>query len=157
MTDTSALVAFLRARLDEAQQAAQDALDSRHNGRPDWLVAIDVRDTINMVVVSDRPAEELNRASDGDLITGPYEYVVACGQQDFGGDELARHIAMWDPARVLRQVAAGRAIIAAHLLWSDNPSGEMRDYGMEEGLEAAIRHLATVYAAHPDYRPEFAP
>lgn len=71
--------------------------------------------------------------------------------------EVLAHVNRHDPARVLAEVAAQRRIIAAYGEACVNPSGEMRDYGHEEGLEEAMRLLALPHAAHPDYRPEWAP
>jgi hypothetical protein len=78
-----------------------------------------------------------------------------------------------DPARVLREVEAGRAILAAH---GPDPIGKFggvqeprclvcltdRD-GYEEQWEAdpwpcaTLRHLAAIYSDHPDYRQEWKP
>jgi hypothetical protein len=64
------------------------------------------------------------------------------------------HVARHDPARVLAEVVAKRRIVAEYTLWSDNPGGEMREYGYEEGLEFALRYLALPYASHPEYRAD---
>ena len=76
----------------------------------------------------------------------------------------ARHIARFDPARVLREVAAKRAIIAEH--------GPSRQDGSRCRVCTAIadggatrfrapcptlRHLAAAYSDHPDYRQEWKP
>ena len=64
------------------------------------------------------------------------------------------------PARVLAECAAKRAIVEEYRA-SAGPSYEDADVdydaGRESGLEAAVRLLASPYAAHPDYRPEWAP
>jgi hypothetical protein len=60
------------------------------------------------------------------------------------------HFARHDPARVLREVAAKRAILAA---WQDNESerGEALSYtdGLADGLWLAVQYVAAVYSGHP--------
>ncbi|HLK73777.1 MAG TPA: DUF6221 family protein [Streptosporangiaceae bacterium] len=64
---------------------------------------------------------------------------------------LTAHIARHDPARVLREVEAVRAVVAAY-------EKSVRVVG--EGLSVSNRRLvlafAAVYGAHPDFRPEWA-
>jgi len=66
-----------------------------------------------------------------------------------------RHIARHDPARVLREVAAKRAIVDAyeHLMRTAGiePSAHFRMLGLEQ----AVEHLASVYADHAEYREEW--
>ena len=71
----------------------------------------------------------------------------------------ARHIARHDPARVLREVEAGRAILARYgSLASVTNLGEHLQRSQEQaGLSFAIRQLAEIYSDHPDYRPEWKP
>ena len=67
---------------------------------------------------------------------------------------IARH----DPARVLREVQAKRAILARHAqarAWSYPPGDG--DESVQAELEVAIRHLATIWSDHPDYRDEWKP
>ena len=83
----------------------------------------------------------------------------------------ARHIARHDPARVLREIAAKRAIVAAH--HPETPSKYGHDVlrcavcQTERGVWAedrhadpwpclTLRHLAAVWSDHPDYRAEWA-
>jgi hypothetical protein len=62
------------------------------------------------------------------------------------------HIARHDPARVLAEVAAKRAIVKEfEVAQSEYPSA------YAGGLETAVRFLATVYADHPDYDPAWQP
>ena len=64
-------------------------------------------------------------------------------------DQLADHIARHDPAHVLADVAAKRAIVARAEAYLHGP----------RHLEAmaAVRHLAAIDADHPDYRQEWQP
>jgi hypothetical protein len=96
-------------------------------------------------------------------------------------DELAAHIARHDPARALREVAAGRAILAEHYIltcddrnpdyeeFSVVPWGTKGDqssgcvtchyYGMGGvkgyGTCRTMRALAATWSDHPDYRQEW--
>ena len=54
----------------------------------------------------------------------------------------------FNPARVLREVAAKRAIVRSEC--SPYPEGHA-------SLSVTLRQLAAVYRDHPDYRPEWAP
>ena len=87
----------------------------------------------------------------------------------------ARHIARFDPARVLREVAAKRAIVAAHQPMEALYGGWRIDKTWQErGLVCTtcgfddsesgvawpcltIRSLAAVYSDHDDYRQEWKP
>ena len=88
-------------------------------------------------------------------------------------DPIVHHIARHDPARALREVAAKRAILAAHGPDPIDKFGGIakprclvclagRD-GYEELWVAdswpclTLRLLAAVYSDHPDYQQEWAP
>lgn len=66
---------------------------------------------------------------------------------------VAEHVARHDPARVLLEVAAKRALVeyydSAVLAVAIGRSVLASDY--------LLRLLASVYAGHPDYRAEWAP
>jgi hypothetical protein len=78
---TDDLVAFLRARLDEDEQAARETLWEGSGNKPDW---------------------ELPSSATVDV--GGDEFYA-------GDATIARHIARHDPARGLREVEAKRRII----------------------------------------------
>ncbi len=64
---------------------------------------------------------------------------------------IAEHMARHDPARVLRDVAAKRAVIAALM--------EIPEVGKDAGFRAiskSIPAMAAVYSDHPDYQKEWA-
>jgi hypothetical protein len=64
-----------------------------------------------------------------------------------------RHFARHDPARVLREVAAKRAIVAL----AGTPDDDDPYYGgWDTVMELVLRNLAAVWSDHPDYRPEWA-
>jgi hypothetical protein len=59
------------------------------------------------------------------------------------------HTARHSPARVLREVAAKRAILRLY----DNPKASAH----VSGLVLAMVHIAAVWSDHPDYRAEWRP
>lgn len=123
------LVEFLLARIAEDERIAMDA---ETNARSPWTVR-------NELYVEAGPAE--------DRFTLIYD--------DSGGDKINEHIALWDPARVLAECAAKRAIIQLN----DYPGG-LGAY--DDDAYRALREmvwplLAQPYADHPDYQREWAP
>jgi hypothetical protein len=144
------LVEFLRARLDDEEAtaraaAADHALDWRPGSFESWVFGVRSR----------KP--------------------IATGPQNLGlGVATAAHIARWDPARVLAEVAARRVILNAHgrdhecisltgrgkssvvdgqpwELWELEPNGDEYD----EHWCFVLRALAVPFAAHPDFRDEW--
>jgi hypothetical protein len=93
------------------------------------------------------------------------------------GEEIepqdARHIARHDPARVLREVAAKRRILAGHGpgstiddsngKWRDDPANWDAPVTLCTGHEwvawpcETVRLLAAIWSDHPDYRAEWRP
>lgn len=70
--------------------------------------------------------------------------------------DLADHIARWDPDRVLREVAAKRAIVDAHA--HAHECIELSGSGdSSAGPCFVLRALAAVYADHPHYNPDWRP
>ncbi|AYR00918.1 hypothetical protein PP636_gp55 [Arthrobacter phage Hestia] len=66
----------------------------------------------------------------------------------------ASHIARWDPARVLAECAAKRAIAGLHKVGADQCD---EHNAMFESIPCStIRALAAVYKDHPDYQQEWA-
>lgn len=139
----SDLVVFLRARLDEDQAVAQHA-----NPGP-WVVndatypeSIYTEDRLTDVVAGGRWGGEANV---------------------FDTAEDAFHIARWDPARVLAEVQAKRAILELHICPCPNDCG---DCGQCSGAHMAdpvgfpcptVKLIAVPYQDHPDYRQEWRP
>jgi hypothetical protein len=77
--------------------------------------------------------------------------------------EDAKHIARHDPARVLAECAAKRAIIKQwdDVTLEDGVRDERDDIdeihsGLIIALRDVIKALAAVYSSHPDYRQEWA-
>lgn len=132
----SDLVEFLRARTDEDEASARQ-------------VASDYGD---------------QWTSEGDdRVRGSLEYVDVLDGPGSPTEYIARH----DPKRVLAEVEAKRRIISMHAEsdFPHNPDDGPGDYSWTARCDGCyetapcttLRLLASVYADHPDYRPEWAP
>ncbi len=139
----SELVEFLKARLNDDEQSALAATPSP------WIShRLSSRDQATIV-------QDLGRRSiTGDPIGAP---VVASTYRP-SGMANAEHIARHDPARVLREVAAKRRLLAEYAEYQENDTEKRYEYadGWANGLGFAVRLLALAYADHEDYRVEWA-
>jgi len=130
---TADLVAFLRARLDSDAAAARDAFGEHNDDGPEWT-----------------------EVSSGALSTG-------CELHGIGDSGISRHMARWDPARVLAEVDAKWRILGIYSSWevlARPGAGFPIQHDAATTLLAArevLRALALPYAAHPDYREEWRP
>ncbi|QBR10031.1 hypothetical protein D7Y56_31515 [Streptomyces sp. S501] len=139
---TAALVAFVRARLDEREAAAVAAGGAGEDWQA-WGTGI---------YATSSPDDDVPP-------------LVTTGPEVGGSDEdaaRAAHIALHDPAQVLRDVEAIRSLLEQY---TAPEAGE----GLPDGIgrrtagtrrpavETAVRHLAQAHARHPDYRPEWRP
>lgn len=91
--------------------------------------------------------------------SGPYVGSAAGIIAQARHTETGAHIARHDPARVLREVAAKRAIVAAYAKadeWVNVSAGATAAYARQI-MDETLRHLAAVWSDHPDYRQEWAP
>jgi len=78
-------------------------------------------------------------------------------------DGVAEHIVHHDPARVLAEVKAKRAIVQAHQKFGLEAAlvehkgydalNYHRNQAMAHALNVVLRYLALPYADHPDYDP----
>lgn len=146
---------FIAARLDEDEAAAKAATPGP------WEAETHVDDYEPVGVEH--------------LVSSPAEAHVVAGT-GLGGQQAqtdARHIARHDPARVLREVAAKRRILASHGpgstidesdgKWRDDPENwdppEMLCTGHEWVAWPCteVRAIADVWSGHPDYRAEWKP
>jgi hypothetical protein len=139
---TEALIAFYSARLDEDEAAAKAAAHPS-DGR------LGPRKQHQPMAGAPYPEGPL-RASDGEIVV--YD-------EGRPSDEEFDHIARHDPARVLREVAANRAVAelhnGSHECSTYDHNGDIDNCTWIGGWEACstLRHLAAVYSDHPDYRP----
>jgi hypothetical protein len=139
------LAAFYSARLDEAERLALASGDG--DERRQWTG-------------SDNGYEGAGEVTDGSGFRVVYD-------EGAPNTEQALHIALHDPAAVLRDVAAKRAVLAEHLhLETDGIAPAFgcrvchndREWGIGcEGWCLTVRHLASEFSTHAGYRPEWAP
>ena len=133
----SDLVAFLTARLDEDEAAAKvlGAVEGH------WVVVIPEGSAEPFLASETRGRAYLA------LPEPMLDYLM--------------HFARHDPARVLREVEAKRAILGRH-----EPGGDPADYDYGDApcMEderiwpcLTVRALAAVYSGHPDYDEAFSP
>ena len=91
---------------------------------------------------------------------GPFEVADIFGGADM--EEIGGHIARHDPARVLREVTAKRAIVtryaAVRRAFGDREGGLWPDVTRREKSHAyaTLCDLAGIWSDHPDYRDEWA-
>lgn len=151
------LLEFLKARLDEDEAAARAAIDP---DSPDthwhWI---------------DYASEAPARPEDGYFfgvslrtlkkfphpLTGAHLPSVAITTADEMPEGVGAHIARYDPARALREIAAKHAILLQY-------TGTVTDWEEDReapdavgALEVVIRRMAGVYADHADYQQEWKP
>lgn len=121
------LVAFLRARLKEDERTARAVMWDGSGNTPTW-------DT-------------------------PFSSTVEVGTDCFDTYDrtVANHIVEWDPARVLREVDAGRQAIAHYERVAAHRWKHL-DYELAVGaVEVQLKIRALPHAGHPDYRQEWKP
>jgi hypothetical protein len=141
------IVEFLTARLDEDEATANRAINP---------VPRQPTDSRNWSVEEFVPSEE-GAVPAVTWVSDQEEMGVA----QVNGDAKAVHIARHDPARVLADVAAKRAIIEWHAV--RRTARDARDPEEQATVDicwcgydrpcATLRHLAAPYADHPGYDP----
>lgn len=147
------LVAFLTARLDEEERAA-DLISAGGYQPQRWIVRGDFHELWPPEIIGlDKPIG----APDDEQ---PEEFRVALA---ISGRNEAQHIARWDPARVLAEIAAKRALIdhvARYEARRDSEWGCCHDAEqilagecpeINTGEIKALRLLAAPYASHADF------
>ena len=139
-TAPASLTGFLAARLDEDEQMAKFATPGP------WHIP--EHDPLFYCVDSPDGSGRICKFGDR-----------RCGDDVHNSLHIARH----DPGRVLREAAAGRAILAAYEAVlrdgasAGDPARRPRLYGEHDGLRMAVTQLAAVYSDHPDYQEEWKP
>ncbi len=127
------LLAFLKARLDRDEAVAKAGMGASWKVTPGGTVRVDVQPDGTGEVPRER--ERLG-------------FVASVENEAY-----AEHIARYDPQRVLRQSAALRRVIA---LYEKEQWTRQRGAPGTGVLETVLRQLASQYADHPAYRPEWA-
>ena len=142
------IVEFLRARLDEDEAVARTA-------SPGGWTYGDVESVAGgMLYDESRTIGSVFYEQPGDHDGAIVRHLLS-DEADANG----RHIARNDPARVLREVEARRAILAIHeyeWLGPDDAAWKGCPVDVEDWPCRTVRALASVYADHPDYDPEWA-
>lgn len=78
-----------------------------------------------------------------------------CANGNWAG--IAEHIVRHDPERVLAEVEAKRQILDQNERYTAERRRMMGGWDPQSDDSPILAALATVYADHPDYRPEWAP
>ncbi|MFJ3037743.1 DUF6221 family protein [Streptomyces tendae] len=170
------LVVWLRAQLDEDERTARAAMNAVSRaplpGAGQWRYAESGADEGGRYW-------SITTVAPNDMV--PTVEVVGSGMSGGGVHEeaLARHIAEHDPARVLREIDAKRAMVDAYAEADAMSRATSENYGAwvnseplphpEEaegtaevkdrlkGLHYALRLLALPYADRPGYRDDWRP
>lgn len=145
------LLAFLRARLDEDEQAARAA----------------AKRAASELATADRKAGWYQPPYDGSHWSNDYDHVhvrdhrperngrrVQIADCGHGALDLTSHLARHDPARVLAEVDAKRRIVEKCAAVQD---GLRDDFTADWLADDVLELLALPYAGHPDYREEWRP
>lgn len=144
---THDLVPWLRAQLDEDERICRATLwdDDASLGSGRWIAY-------------DRGPRDGFREARWVVIDGADEGVVDSRPQAADDEAVTRHIAEHDPARVLREIDAKRAVVAAYAEVAENDVAEF-EYarGWANALGFAVRQYALVYTDRPGYRDDWAP
>jgi len=90
------------------------------------------------------------------------EWYVACDDDTVTIDSLREHIGRLSPARVLREVEAGRNILARYedcLVRMEDPaySGTAEYVQIREYEDFVLPNLAAIWNDHPGYDEDWAP
>jgi hypothetical protein len=138
----NALVAFLRARLEEDEQVASKAagLCGCHPPAPSWTFGDETTD--GRILIADDPHPTLKRK------------IGRRWNRSYEGLFMAEHIVRHDPARVLTEVESKRRTIDLYEIAGTSPELD-RDAWLV--LSETVKLLALPYASHPDYREEWKP
>lgn len=92
--------------------------------------------------------------------------VVVVTPENADDDGVGRHVAEWDPARVMREIDAKRGALAQYTAAVDRMDQAMRDDDTAayraarveaQALQPVIRRDAAVYSERPGYREEWRP
>lgn len=137
------LKAFLEARIAEDEAVANEPHHRNWDLYPYWFRPNGEDPTEGSVIAADR-------VPDGAL-SGLIRYITGPEEIDLAD---ATHMARHDPARILREVAAKRALVASHDIGRD--PCEAHDAMYESVPCDVILHLAAIYSDHPDYQKEWA-
>ena len=144
---------FLLARLAEDEAAARSC--------PPWPWRVATIEDEAAVHDEQTYAGDTVAAADGICVAVPY--ALSGRHERAVRDHIPRH----DPARVLREVEAKRAIVEAHERnplsedvgpeWGDTCYTCVSDHEPLDWPCATLRHLASIYSDHPEFDAGWAP
>lgn len=149
---TMGIVEFLEARIAEDEAVAQDA----------GARALEWRSSNGSVSGGGKPY--VDDWSEDEPLTQYDGEVTIVYDEGWPEDVEAAHIARYDPARVLQEVAVKRAIVEqsreaseyyAHMKAFQHPTSLAS--GACGALGRVIRVLAAAYSEHPDFNEEWRP
>lgn len=84
-----------------------------------------------------------------------YQAALRASDQHWHREQASRHIARWDPARVLAECEAKRRIVERH--HAAGRSGLCDECHAQVWPCPTLRALALPYADHPEFREEWRP
>ena len=153
MTDD--LIDFLRARLDEDEQAARDAAR-----RVSERILPEDPSLLPPEHVADVRERAMRWQSTGFLFGRRVTSDLGMDRVEVSDSftEISEHIARHDPAQVLREVEAnGRIIDALEQVAAEQLHHDAGGYCFDCGVnpEQLLKLLALPYADHPDFRPDW--
>ncbi len=134
------LVAFLEARLDEAEHTVYQE-GSPPVGVIAWLTYLEPDGSPSYTTVASGGTPEGPWIADGGELPDPASVLV-----------------VYDPIQVLRQIEASRAIVRRCAVRMNEPDQWPNGLVSPRALLArqVLRDMAAVYSDHPDYRQEWA-
>lgn len=146
--DIYAIAAFIKARLDEVEHDAREAIGTaafqQQTGR--WVHRdVELSDYTALIVFAVAEGPEGSARTQVADLTAAWE-----------GPERAMHIARHDPARVLAEVATTRSIVS-NMCSLHEGAWQYDDArtAVEHLTLTTVRRLAQLDADHADYDPEW--
>jgi hypothetical protein len=142
---TTALIEFLRERLHDDEYVALDCFG--------------VNDRADMHTGTEPPRW---RYHEGSITSDDQHGTLRAKTWEREGDHISRH----DPARILREVEAGRRLLRMyegaikeheHAQQYREPHERPQVSAFRRALEAAVKFRALSYTDHPEYRDEWRP
>lgn len=161
MTD---IIAFLRARLDEDEQIARDAAGATwgvgSTQKVEWGPMKPWSEGTYRDVQGQIWPQQWTDDASHIYSSAPEKRMVADMTDSYARPKNkpnAQHIARWDPARVLAEVAFKRDLLVwcERSLFDDDAQPSFDD-GWDSSKYAArdfLQSMATLYKSHPDYDP----
>jgi hypothetical protein len=141
--DPAAIIAFTKARLDE-DEARVYREGTPPNGVIAWLTYLEADGSMGYTTVAHGDTVDGRWIADGRELAPPANVLV-----------------VHDPARVLREVAAKRAILEGYRQSLEILHDNRQTWDLVRAAVGAqrviVKQLAAVWSDHPDYLKEWAP